>query len=169
MRNPKTDFNAEISVFGFSFLPLDWEIRKKRFEKLSLRTAVLHAHAQLAKQKTVCPRPWGRISRRWNPFFGFRVRFQNPKSGFQNLNPDFPTNATSICGLMYVRTGSPSLVPRPDLATQVSRGGLKLTEREFFRQAWHVTSPPDVSFQFVEDDWGRDWRSVSARREMTVM
>ena len=22
--------------------------------------------------------------------FGFRVRLQNPKSGFQNLNPDFP-------------------------------------------------------------------------------
>ena len=28
-RNPKTDFNAEISVFGFSFLPFDWEIRKR--------------------------------------------------------------------------------------------------------------------------------------------
>ena len=27
-RNLKTDFNAEISVFGFSFLPFDWEIRK---------------------------------------------------------------------------------------------------------------------------------------------
>ena len=28
-RNPKTDFNAEISVFGFSFLPFDLEIRKR--------------------------------------------------------------------------------------------------------------------------------------------
>ena len=28
-RNPKTDFNAEISVVGFSFLPFDWEIRKR--------------------------------------------------------------------------------------------------------------------------------------------
>ena len=26
---PKTDFNAEIFVFGFSFLPFDWEIRKR--------------------------------------------------------------------------------------------------------------------------------------------
>ena len=43
-RNPKTDFNAEISVFGFSFLPFDWE-SEKGFEKLLLRTAVLHAHA----------------------------------------------------------------------------------------------------------------------------
>ena len=28
-RNPKTDFNAEISVFEFSFLPFDWEIGKR--------------------------------------------------------------------------------------------------------------------------------------------
>ena len=28
-RNPKTDFNAEISVFGFAFLSFDWEIRKR--------------------------------------------------------------------------------------------------------------------------------------------
>ena len=28
-RNPKTDFNAEISVYGFSFLSFDWEIRKR--------------------------------------------------------------------------------------------------------------------------------------------
>ena len=33
-----------ISVFGFGFLPFDWETRK-RIWKLSLRTAVLHAHA----------------------------------------------------------------------------------------------------------------------------
>ena len=40
---------STISVFGFAFLLFDWEIRKNWFEKLSLRTAVLHAHAQLAK------------------------------------------------------------------------------------------------------------------------
>ena len=28
-RNPKTDFNGEISIFGFSLLPFDWEIRKR--------------------------------------------------------------------------------------------------------------------------------------------
>ena len=33
--------------------------------------------------------PWGRISRRWNPFSDFALDVQNPKSGFQNLNPDF--------------------------------------------------------------------------------
>ena len=28
-RNPKTDFIGEISIFGFSLLPFDWEIRKR--------------------------------------------------------------------------------------------------------------------------------------------
>ena len=46
------DFDAEISVFGFAFLSFDWAIRKNGFEKLFLRTAVLHAHSQLAKKKT---------------------------------------------------------------------------------------------------------------------
>ena len=27
--NPKTDFSAEISVFGFSFFPFDWKIGKR--------------------------------------------------------------------------------------------------------------------------------------------
>ena len=89
--------------------------------------------------------------------FGFRVRFQNPKSGFQNLNPNFPIERNlNLRTFMYVLTGFPSLVPGPDLATRVSRGGLELTELEFSRQASHVTTPPEVSFEIAEDDWGRD-------------
>ena len=74
---------------------------EKGFEKLSLRTAVLHAHAYLEKGRPLFTRivvqilfrisqsngkrksmksgfgflnwnpPWGRISRRWNPFSDF--------------------------------------------------------------------------------------------------
>ena len=42
-RNLKVDFNAEISVFGFPLFHVIGKA-KKGFEKLSLRTAVLHAH-----------------------------------------------------------------------------------------------------------------------------
>ena len=45
------------------------------------------------------------------------------------------SNATLICDLMYVLTVSSSLVPGPDLATRVSRGGLELKELEFSRSA----------------------------------
>ena len=93
---------------------------EKGFEKLSLRTAVLHAHAYLAKRRPLFTRIvlqiLFRISqsngkkeiheiRIWisqlkstlrtdfsevKSVFGFRVRLQNPKFGFQNLNPNFP-------------------------------------------------------------------------------
>ena len=59
MRNPKTDFKAEISVFEVSILPFDWE-SEKGFEKLSFRTVVLPTS------------------------FRIRVRLQNLKSGFPN-------------------------------------------------------------------------------------
>ena len=59
MRNPKTDFKAEISVFEVSILPFDWE-SEKGFEKLSFRTVVLPTS------------------------FRIHVRLQNLKSGFPN-------------------------------------------------------------------------------------
>ena len=31
----------------------------------------------------------------WGEIFGFRVRQQNPKPGFQNLNPDFPISPSA--------------------------------------------------------------------------
>ena len=37
-------FQCQNFFFGLSFLPFEWE-SEKGFEKLSLRTAVLHAHA----------------------------------------------------------------------------------------------------------------------------
>ena len=40
-RNPKTDFNAEISVFGFSFLPFDWEIRKRICKTILVNSGLL--------------------------------------------------------------------------------------------------------------------------------
>ena len=44
MQNPRTDFNAEISVFGFPFNRSNGK-SQKGFEKLYLRKAVSHAHA----------------------------------------------------------------------------------------------------------------------------
>ena len=49
-------FNAEISVFGFSFFPFYSKKSEKGFEKLSLRTALLHAHAYLAKRRPLFTR-----------------------------------------------------------------------------------------------------------------
>ena len=97
----KTDFNAEIFVFGFSFLPFDWEIRK-RIWKTVLRKSGLPCTRKISKKKTAVHEnsfahpfsdfpierqkgkskkygfgflnwnpPWGRISRRWNPFSDF--------------------------------------------------------------------------------------------------
>ena len=97
----KTDFNAEIFVFGFSFLPFDWEIRK-RIWKTVLRNSGLACARIISKKKTAVHEnsfanpfsdfpierqkgkskksgfgflnwnpPWGRISRRWNPFSDF--------------------------------------------------------------------------------------------------
>ena len=48
-QNPKTDFNAEIPVFGFSFLPFDWEIRK-RIWKIVLKNSGL-ARARISREK----------------------------------------------------------------------------------------------------------------------
>ena len=50
-RNSKTDFNAEISVFGFSFLPFDWEIRK-RIWKTVLKNSGLARARIISKKKT---------------------------------------------------------------------------------------------------------------------
>ena len=50
-RNPKTDFNAEISFFGFSFLPFDWEIRK-RIWKTVLKNSGLARARIISKKKT---------------------------------------------------------------------------------------------------------------------
>ena len=80
-RNPKTDFKAEISVFEVSILPFDWE-SEKGFEKLSFRTVVLPTS------------------------FRILVRLQNLKSGFQNLNPDFPIKYDLIFRVIFFRTPS---------------------------------------------------------------
>ena len=110
-RNPITDFNAEISDLGFPFF-LFLGKSEKGFEKLFLRTAVLHAHAYLAKRRPLFTRIvlqiLFRISqsngkkeiheiRIWilksivrtdfskvKSIFGFRVLWQNSKSRFPN-------------------------------------------------------------------------------------
>ena len=135
--NPDLDF--ENPDFGFAiereirkristlrYLFLDFHFYRsigkseKGFEKLSLRTAVLHAHAYLAKRRPLFTRVvlqiLFRISqsngkkeiheiRIWisqlkstlrtdfskvKSVFGFRVRLGNPDLDFENLNPDFP-------------------------------------------------------------------------------
>ena len=125
------EIRKQISTLRYLFLDFHFyrSIGKseKGFEKLSLRTAVLHAHAYLAKRRPLFTRIvlqiLFRISqsngkkeiheiRNWifelkstlrtdfsvvKSVFGFRVRLQSKKSGFQNLNPDFPVerNLTS--------------------------------------------------------------------------
>ena len=116
MRNTKTDFNDEISVIGFLFLPFEWEICKRIWKTVLKNSGLVRAH-KISKKKTAVHEnsfaktffrfpnrtvksksmkfrfgflnwnwPWGQISRRWNPFHD---SLQNPKARFQNLNPDF--------------------------------------------------------------------------------
>ena len=81
-RNPKTDFNAEISVLDFHFYRSIGK-SEKGFEKLSLRTAVLHALAYQQKEDH-CSR-----EQFCKSFFGFpnrTVKRKSMKSGFGFLN-----------------------------------------------------------------------------------
>ena len=75
---------------------------EKGFEKLSLRTAVLHAHGTNGKKEIHEIRIW--ISELKSTLrtdfsevksvFGFRVRLGNPDLDFENINPDFPIERT---------------------------------------------------------------------------
>ena len=97
---------------------------EKEFEKVSLRTAVLHAHAYLAKRRPLFTRIVLQIlfwisqlnDKKANPknpdldfliaihpgddfsevksVFRFRVRLGNLDLDFENLNPDFPIEHT---------------------------------------------------------------------------
>ena len=90
-QNPKTDFNAEISVFGFSFLPFDWEIRK-RIWKIVLKNSGL-ARARLSREKKTAvhensfanPFTDFPIERQkgnpWNPDLDFLIEI-HPEDGF---------------------------------------------------------------------------------------
>ena len=77
-RNPKTDFNAEISVFGFSFLPFDWEIRKRIWKTVRKNSGLARARILSKKKTAVHENSFA------NPFSGFPIeRWKgNPK------NPD---------------------------------------------------------------------------------
>ena len=115
--NAKSKIRKRISTLRYLFLDFHFHRSigksEKGFEKLSLRTAVLHAHAYLAKRRPCFTRivlqilfwisqshgkrksmksgfgflnwnpPWGRISRRWNPFSDFAF-------DCKTRNPDFP-------------------------------------------------------------------------------
>ena len=82
-RNPKTDLNAQISIFGF---PLYRSIGKseKGFEKLSLRTAVSCTRTHNQQEEDRCSR-----EQLCKSFFGFPnriVKRKSMKSGFGFLN-----------------------------------------------------------------------------------
>ena len=84
-RNPKTDFKAEISVFGFPFYRSIGKY-EKGFEKLSLRTAVFTLTHNSAKRRPL----FMRIV--FESFFGLPNRTLKAKSvksgfGFRNWNP----------------------------------------------------------------------------------
>ena len=99
-----------MSVFGFSFLPFDWEIRKTIWKTVLKNSGLARARIISKKKTTVHENSFSNpfsdfpIERwkgnQWNPDLdflteihledGFLVRLQNPKSGFQNLNPDLP-------------------------------------------------------------------------------
>ena len=86
MRNPKTDFNAEIFVFESPFFPFFGEIWKRIWKTVLLNSSLARASIISKKKTTVHDNSFA------NPFsdFGGRVRLQNLKSAFQNLNPHFP-------------------------------------------------------------------------------
>ena len=103
---------------------------EKGFEKLSLRTAILHVHAYLAKRRPLFTRKVLQIIFRisqlngtkeiheiwiWisllkstlrtdfsevKSVFGFRVRLGNPDLDFENRNPDFPIERVRILRLL---------------------------------------------------------------------
>ena len=79
--NPKTDFNAEISVFGFSFLRFDWEIRK-RIWKTVLKNSSLARTRILSKKKTTVHE-----NSFENPFSDFPI--ERLKGNPWNLDLDF--------------------------------------------------------------------------------
>ena len=54
-RNPKTDLNTEISVFGFPFYLSNGK-SEKGFEKLSLRTAVSCTRTHKEQKEDRCSR-----------------------------------------------------------------------------------------------------------------
>ena len=66
-RNPKTDFNAEISVFGFSFLPLDWKIRKRIWKTVLKNSGLARARILRKKKTTVHETSFA------NPFSDFPI------------------------------------------------------------------------------------------------
>ena len=83
--NPKTDFNAEISVFGFSFFPFNREIRKKIWRTVLKNSGL--ARARVSSKKDRCSR-----EQFCESFFGFPNRMVKRKSmksgfGFLNWNP----------------------------------------------------------------------------------
>ena len=126
--NAKSEIRKRISTLRYLFLDFHFHHSigksEKGFEKLSLRTVVLHAHAYLAKRRPLFTRIvlqiLFRISqsngkkeiheiRIWISYlkstlrmdfsevesvFGFRVRLGNPDLDFENLNPDFPIERT---------------------------------------------------------------------------
>ena len=103
---------------------------EKGFERLSLRTAILHVHAYLAKRRPLFTRKVLQILFRisqlngkkeiheiwiWisllkstlrtdfsevKSVFGFRVRLGNPDLDFENRNPDFPIERVRILRLL---------------------------------------------------------------------
>ena len=124
MGNPDLDLkirilHLQLLLFGFSFLPFDWEICK-RIRKIVLKNSGLACARIISKKKTAVHEnsfanpffgfPSRTVKRKSmksgfgfllkstlrtdfsevKSVFGFRIRLQNPKSGFQNLNLDFP-------------------------------------------------------------------------------
>ena len=105
-RNPKTDFISEKSVLRvkgwiriswISFLPLDWEIRKRICKTILVNSGLLFANYACTCKTTVLQDSLS------NPFSDFPIErykrnlktdISNPKSGFYDLNPDFPIEST---------------------------------------------------------------------------
>ena len=122
-RNPKTDFTSEKSVLRvdfnweiqiriswISFLPFDWEIRKKICKTVLVNSALLFANYACACKTAVLKNSFSNPfadfpdeRQKWkskNRYISVEIRFRilrsiaNPKSGFKNLNPDFPIERT---------------------------------------------------------------------------
>ena len=87
MRNPKTDFYTEISVFGFSFLLFDWEIRKRIWKTVLKNSTWSCTRTHNWQKVDRCSRD--QFCRSVFGFLNRTVKRKSMKSGlgFPNWNP----------------------------------------------------------------------------------
>ena len=123
MRNLKTDFKAEISVFGFSFLPFDWEIRK-RIWKTVLKNSSLARARIIRKKKTAVHEKSG--FRFWKSKSGFpnqtvKMKIQKQISQLWNPFSDFAFDCKSEIRILKSKSRFPNRTVKMKIQKQISQ------------------------------------------------